>query len=237
LELAVVARAFSLAVGGGELFSKPKIPKLKLSNVRTGFFEDDQFKAVRTTLPEELRGIVTIAFYTGWRVASEILPLQWPQVDRAKQIIRLEPGTTKNSEGRTLPYGQLPELTTVVEAAWKAHEALKEQGTICPFVFHRDGKRIRDLRKAWKVATVAAGCPGKLLHDYRRTAVRNLVRAGVPEKIAMGVTGHKTRSVFDRYDIVNPADLSAALGKLAAPVEGKKSATVRPFRKRKVANG
>jgi integrase len=232
LELAIVARAFSLAVGGGELLSKPKIPKLKLSNVRTGFFEHDQFEAVRAALPEELRGVVTLAYFTGWRVASEILPLTWAQVDRAKQVIRLEVGSTKNTEGRTLPYALLPELATVIDAAWAAHGALAAAGTICPFVFHRDGKEIRSLKAAWRVATVAAGCPGRLLHDFRRTAVRNLVRAGVPEKTAMGVTGHKTRSVFDRYDIVNEADLRAALGRLTEPVAAPRSGTVRAFRKR-----
>lgn len=94
-ELAIIKRAFSLAVGGGELLSKPKIPMLKLSNVRTGFFETDQFEAVRKALPEELRGIVTLAYWTGWRVKSEILPLQWSQVDRTAQIVRLEVGSTK----------------------------------------------------------------------------------------------------------------------------------------------
>jgi integrase len=237
LELAIVARAFSLAIEGKELLFKPKVPKLTLSNVRTGFFEDDQFKAVRAALPEELRGIVTIAYFTGWRVASEILPLEWSRVDRDKKIIRLDPGTTKNSEGRTLGYGQLPELVTVIDTAWKAHEALVKAETICPYVFHRNGEQVLDLREAWKAATVAAGCPGKLLHDFRRTAVRNLVRAGVPEKTAMKVTGHKTRSVFDRYDIVNTADVANALGKLAAPAPEakKKTSTVRAFRRRKSA--
>ncbi len=129
--------------------------------------------------------------------------------------MRLEPGTTKNSEGRTLPYDLLPELVQVIERQWQEHQRLTADDTICPYVFHRDGKAIKGFRKAWASACKAAGCPGKLLHDFRRTAVRNLVRAGVPEKTAMAITGHKTRSVFDRYDIVDEADLRSALGRLA----------------------
>jgi integrase len=231
-ELAIIKRAFSLAIEGKELISKPKIPMLKLSNVRTGFFEEDQFLAVRQELPEELRGIVTLAYWAGWRIVSEILPLQWSQVDRAEQIIRLEVGSTKNDAGRTLPYGPIAELVAVINAAWAEHERVKETGTICPHVFHRNGKEIRHFRKAWAVACAAAGCPGKLLHDFRRTAVRNLVRAGVPEKTAQGVTGHKTRSVFDRYDIVNEADLRAAMGKLAGVESAVASPKIRKFAKR-----
>jgi integrase len=204
-----------LAISGGQLLSKPKIPMLKLSNVRKGFFEQEQFEAVRGQLPEELRGIVTLVYWSGWRVASEILPLEWSQIYRGKQVIRLEVGSTKNKEGRVLPYGSVAELVDVVETAWRQHEQLLRQGVICPQVFHRHGKPVAHFRKAWAVACTAAGCPGKLLHHFRRTAVRNLVRQGVSEKVAMGVTGHKTRSVFDRYDIVNEADLRVAMGKLA----------------------
>ncbi len=135
--------------------------------------------------------------------------------DRENRTVRLEPGMTKNSEGRTLPYDLLPGLLDVVEHQWQEHERLAATGVLCPFVFHRNGKEIKGFRKAWTSACKAAGCPGKLLHDFRRTAVRNLVRANVPEKTAMGITGHKTRSVFDRYDIVDEADLRAALGMLA----------------------
>ena len=132
------------------------------------------------------------------------------------KVIRLEPGTTKNSEGRTFPYGNLSELDEVIEARWQAHERLKAKGTICPYVFHRHGTQIRDFRSAWKTATTAAACPGCITHDFRRTAARNLVWAGVPEKTAMLLTGHKTRSVFDRSDIVKEQDLREAVSKLAS---------------------
>jgi integrase len=214
-ELAVFKRACRLAQQAGTLLSVPHVPMLEERNVRQGFFEREAFESVRGHLPEALRPVATFAYLTGWRVPSEVLTLEWPQVDRRTRTIRLEPGTTKSLEGRTFPYANLPELETVIEERWRAHERLKQKGTICPYVFHRHGEQVRDFRGAWKTACRLAGAPGRLVHDFRRTAVRNLVRAGVPEKTAMLLTGHKTRSVFDRYDIVNEADLREAVAKLS----------------------
>lgn len=214
-ELAILKRAFRLAVQGNKLLFAPHVPMLAENNVRQGFFERTEFEDVRKQLPEDLRGVVTFAYLTGWRIRSEVLSLTWAQVDRKAKTVRLEPGQTKNREGRNLPYSLLPELATVIDAQWASHEQLKAAGAICPMVFHRGGAPIATFQKAWSDARTDAGCPGKLLHDFRRTAVRNLVRAGVPERTAMMVTGHKTRSVFDRYDIVNETDLREAMGRLS----------------------
>ena len=216
-ELAALKRMFTLAIAAGTLLHRPHIPMLKERNVRTGFFERDEFEAVRPQLPAALRPVTTFAYFTGWRIPSEILPLRWRQIDRPVGTVRLDPGTTKNEDGRLFPYGDLlSELAEVIDAQWRHTKRIEqERHIVCPWVFHRNGRPIRSLRGAWHSASKTAGCPQRIPHDFRRTAVRNLVRAGVPENVAMQLTGHKTRSVFDRYDIVNEADLQNAVRKLA----------------------
>jgi integrase len=194
----------------------PYIPMLQEDNVRRGFFEREQFDAVRRILPAPLRGVATFAYLTGWRTRSEILSLQWHQVDLKAGVVRLDPGTTKNREGRVFVFGELPELRDVLKSQWAEHETVVKTGQISPWVFHRHGKRIKCYRGAWESACRRAGCPGRIPHDFRRTAVRNLVRAGVPDSIAMKMTGHKTRAVFDRHDIVSETDLTEAARKLNA---------------------
>jgi integrase len=217
-ELAALKRMYTLAVQAGRLLHRPHIPMLDERNVRSGFFEREQFEAVRKHLPTDLQNVATFAYLTGWRVPSEVLTLQWRQIDTTAGVVRLEPDSTKNDEGRTFPYDGLLELKTAIDE----QRSSRPEGQICPWVFQRDGAPFLDadgaaskaFRVAWKDACKAAGCPGRIPHDFRRTAVRNLVRAGVPEKVAMQLTGHKTRSVFDRYDIVNEADLRAAVRRL-----------------------
>lgn len=228
-ELAVLKRAFSLAVKDAKLLHRPHVPMLEENNTRRGFFEADEFEDVRAALPEELQGLVTFLYLTGWRI-GEARPLQWSQVDRKRQTIRLEPGTTKNKASRLLPYGALPVLAAVIESQWQEHQRLAKAGVLCPYVFHRNGQPIRSFRGAWSSACEAAGLPGKLVHDLRRTAVRNLVRAGVPDNVAMRLSGHKTRSVFDRYNVTSEADLEEAMGKLDASTGKEKGKTRRSGR-------
>ena len=96
----------------------------------------------------------------------------------------------------------------------KTDKLQRKNGVIIPWVFHRDGRPIKEFKRSWKTACKNAGLPGRIPHDFRRTAVRNLVRAGIPETVAMQMTGHKTRSVFDRYNIVDETDLFEAARKL-----------------------
>ena len=156
--------------------------------------------------------MVGFAYVTGWRVQSEILPLEWRQVDRKTGEVRLDPGTTKNDAGRVFPFTET--LRTMIETLWAEHEALQKTGKICPYVFHRNGRRIKSLRKSWELACEAAGYPGKLLHDLRRSAVRNMERSGLSRSVAMQLTGHKTEAVYRRYAITSEADLREGVERL-----------------------
>jgi len=170
-----------------------------------------------------VKPIVTFAFWTGCR-KGEILSLIWPQVDLIERVVRLEPGETKNDEARVIPL--VDELYEML-AMQKAARDLKWPE--CPWVFSRCGRKIKNFRRAWDQACKAAGIidengdPARLFHDLRRTGVRNLIRAGVPERVAMMISGHKTRSVFDRYNIVSERDLHEAGRRLNAYIRERES--------------
>lgn len=240
-ELATIRRAFRLAVRGGELVHMPHVPMLTVNNARQGFFERAEFDAVLAHLPEHLHAPLRFAFITGWRFKSEVLPLTVDRVDLQAGVVRLDPGTTKNNEGRS--FHLTAELRNVLQERLISIEALKEKGTICPYVFHRpDGARIKDFRRTWVHACEAAGHPGKLFHDFRRSAVRTLERSGVPRSTAMAMVGHKTESIYRRYAIVDEQMHREAAAKLdtwnveqQVKADAARKGQVKRFKKRQTA--
>lgn len=204
--LAALKRAFRLAERAGRVANCPYIPMLREDNARSGFLSHDEFLRLRGALPEDLRDPVGFLYASGWRV-SEMRALEWRDVDLAGSVVRLRPELSKNGKGRVLPLRG--ELASIIERA----QARRIPST--PFVFRRDnGEPVGLFRKSWASACRAAGLGAILVHDLRRCAIRNLVRAGTPEKVAMELSGHTTRSVFDRYNIVAESDLAHALDRV-----------------------
>ncbi|HBA41090.1 MAG TPA: site-specific integrase [Deltaproteobacteria bacterium] len=222
-ELAGLKRMFSLAVQAGKLSSRPYVPSLEENNARQGFLDHGSFLALRENLPNYLKGPVTFLYLSGWRV-SEMKALEWRDVDSTGKVVRLRPEISKNKDGRVLPLSG--ELLQIIERASETRQP------DCPFVFHLNGEPIGDFRKSWRKACAAAGLNGIIVHDLRRTAIRNMVRAGIPERVAMSLSGHKTRSIFDRYNIVSEADLAQAAERLQSHLQKQpKTAVVYPLKR------
>jgi integrase len=223
-ELGTLTRMLRLAYQSGKLARLPMFQKPREGAPRAGFFERHQYDAVRRHLRADLAAVVAVAYTYGWRVQSEVLTLERRQLDLEAATLRLDPGTTKNDEGRVVYL--TPELRTILaQQLERVRDLERRTKRIVPALFPHlrgrfRGRPIRDFRKTWATACRRAGVPGMIRHDFRRTAVRNLVNAGVPERVAMKMTGHKTRSVFDRYHIVSPADLQEAVRRLTGIVPG-----------------
>ena len=216
-ELALLKRGFSLARSATppRVNWVPNFPRLKENPPRSGFFEHSDFVVLRSELPDHLKPVITFAYFTGCR-KNEILMLRWDQVDLLAKVVRLNPGETKNDDGRVIPLAD--ELYEVLAFQRQVRDQLWPEA---PFVFHRYGKRIKDFRGAWEEASKRAEVwneeankPKFIFHDLRRTGARNLVRAGVPERVVMLIGGWKTRSVFERYNVITESDLHDAAAKL-----------------------
>jgi integrase len=209
-ELAILRRGFKLS-------GVPWVPgwkALRWATPRQGFFELDEFERVVAQLPPHYRGPVRFAYLTGWRMHSEVMKLRWRQVDFDKGEVWLLDGETKSGQGRLFP--MFPALRALLE-----EQAAGRRGE---YVFHRAGKPWQITHPVWDRACRDAKVEGRLMHDLRRTAARNLIKAGVDRQLAKTLLGHKTDSIFDRYRIIDDTDLRGAAGKLGVLLDSARKA-------------
>jgi integrase len=192
----------------------PYFPMEAEDNARQGFLEPRDYERLRDAMPEDIRGLFIIAYHVGNR-KGELLKLRWNQVDLEGGFIRFEPSQTKSKRAREVPiYGEMKDCL----------EALRrETPSKCPWVFNRSGRQIKSFRASWIEACEKADAPGLLFHDLRRSAVRNMVNAGISEHTAMSISGHRTREVFSRYAIITRDDKKDAGKKLAEHLEQTKA--------------
>jgi len=216
-EMNALRRGMNLARRAGKVATLPPFPSINPGPPRTGFLDDGDLPRLLGELSPELRPLVQFLALTGWRV-GEASVLTWDRVDFAQGAVTLDVGTTKNGRGRSFPFRALPELQALLEAQREVTDTVQRAtGQIVARVFHRNGQPIRSFWDAWKGATERAGLTGLLVHDLRRSAVRRFVRAGIPERVAMSLSGHLSRSIFDRYNIVSDRDQAENVAKLALP--------------------
>jgi integrase len=199
----------------------PHFEKLAENNIRKGFASPEQYRKLLAELPVHLRGITVVGFHVANR-KGELLNLEWADVDLDGNppVFTLWPGETKNDEGRTLPIlpGEMMETLRSLKAdrdqkyPEQTHVFLNEEGNALQYHM---------MRKVWDDACTRAGLPGLLFHDLRRSAIRNLRRAGVSQKVARDFSGHKTDSVFNRYNVSDFEDLRDAAAKLGVYLKEK----------------
>ena len=229
-EVTILSRMLSLAYNGGQLSRKPRFQMLEENNIREGVLDHGSFLVLLDNLADYLKPLMEFLYLSGWRI-GEAINLKWSDVDLEGKTVRLRIAHSKNKESRLLPLtGRLWELI---------QQRCKERRSDCPYVFHRDGKQIKDCYDAWRSACIRAGLGrmelqangknkyvGPIPHDFRRCAVRNLDRAGVSQSVAMQITGHKTPSIYRRYRIVDERDLKEATEKLQAHLAEQPKAPV-----------
>ncbi len=216
-ELEPLQRAFSLALENETLAFAPKFPSLPEDNARQVFFNRADFLKVvanlkfRGKIDTDLQDFMNWFFYTGMR-PKETKSLTWASFDKEKSTIRLEARNAKTRSARKLAIDG--ELKAIIQRRIEARKRFPH----CPLIFHRRGKAVGDFRKIWKKACEAVGLVGGLKgyipYDCRRTAVRNLIRSGVEESTAMKISGHRTRSMIDRYNIQDEQDIQEAMVKV-----------------------
>jgi integrase len=215
-ELAALRHAFKLAAQQTPplVTDAPHISLSRERNRRTGFFEWEQFEAVRDHLPDYLKAPMTAAYYTGWRCASELLTREKKHI--VGDMLVLEAEEAKNEQPRRFPLESIPELQETIERQLEATRKLEvETRCVINLLFHHDGRPIVDYLPAWRKACAAAGLSGRLVHDFRRTAARNLVNAGVDPLTTMQLVGWEDIGMLKRYNIINDETLKRGAAKLS----------------------
>jgi integrase len=210
----------------------PRVTRIPFMNipsekdcVREGFITRDDYQVLLKELPASLRPIFVFAFHTGARI-GELKKIQWPQINWDKGIVELRPKTTKNSEGRWIPiWGDMREYLDQQKAI-RDHDF-----PTCPWVFfwHDDhhegsipGTRLVNFDWSWKRACTSAGYPGLLIHDLRRSAIKFADQeAGISSRLVRLMSGHKTESVYQRYNIAGANDVAKMGRALDEFVNGK----------------
>jgi integrase len=203
-ELGMLHRAYQLGYQHDPpLVGKvPRFPKLPEGEPRKGFLKPELYRKLLLELPEDLRLLFVIAYHVGLRKGA-LLRIKWSQVDLKASCIWMEgKRINRKPEPVAVPiYGDMGAF-------------LHTQPNESEYLFARGSKPIKDFRKGWDLACERAGVPDLLFHDLRRTAVRNMRRAGVAETVIMKITGHRTRGVFERYNITDQSDTQQA-GRMA----------------------
>lgn len=215
-ELSALTRAFTLARRKRVLFETPYIGHLDEDNVREGFAEADEYAKVLPLLSDTFKRIYTFAYYKGWRI-SEVIEIRRSWVDLSLGLVRLERRVSKNKSARIIALED--EVLQVVKEAYAISEKYRSD-----YLFtHHNGRQISrsTLYRHTKEAFRAAGYPDRVFHDLRRTAYRHVLRATGNDKVAMNTTGHKTRAVADRYNIVSVDDMIEAAQKVSEYLKGK----------------
>lgn len=224
-EIELLRRALRLGVETRRIVRLPVFPKkLPEKNARQGFFETGDFLKLLPHLPEPLDDMARFAFATGWR-RGMLIGMKWSHVDRAGRVVTLP--DSKNDDPQSMPLDD--ELLEIIERRWKAREYQTPMGGtgVCEYVFHRGGQpvAVSTFNRQFALAREAAGVAGRIFHDFRRTAARNMVRAGVPQSVAKRVTGHRSDSMFSRYDITSVEDKLDALRRAREYAEGRAGVT------------
>lgn len=202
-ELSILRTAFNLGrkCTPAKVITLPYFPMVKEDNPRQGFLNDEQYVALRDALPDDLKPLFISGYFTGVRL-GELLAWTWDRVDWKEGFVTLNAEETKSGHTRAVP---------IIDGDMRQWlEWAQRNAGECPWVFHRSGERIKEFRWAWKQACKAADVPDLKFHDLRRTAVRNMRKAGLSQVVRMRITGHRTDSMERRYNIVDVEDIRAA---------------------------